>query len=289
MLSDVIHLLQDPSESSHGVTLRGNEDWTALISEHGREYPISKEGYVILSDGELPAGDDEKMVEARDIFLANGHFAPFVEAVTRSVGEAVNDADIPVTQEVALCEAGAGTGYYLSHTLDSVDQSVGVAIDVSLPAAEKLAQCHPRVGAVVADALRTLPLLNESVDVISAIFAPRNPAEFARVLKDGGELVVLTSHEGHLGELRAPLEIPDVRPHKVEEIIDQVAEFFEAIDAPQLVEFPMTLDHDSILAQIAMSPSAQVIDQDELARRASRLPDTMTVTARSTITRLQKK
>lgn len=66
MLSDVIHLLQDPSESSHGVTLRGNEDWTALISEHGREYPISEEGYVILSDGELPAGDDEKMVEARD-------------------------------------------------------------------------------------------------------------------------------------------------------------------------------------------------------------------------------
>lgn len=289
MLSDVIHLLQDPSEGSNGVTLRGNEDWTSLISEKGREYPVNEAGYVVLADGDLPAGDDKEMVEARDIFLANGHFAPFVEAVTKSVGDAVEASNIPVTQEVALCEVGAGTGYYLSHTLDSVDQSVGVAIDVSLPAAEKLAHCHPRVGAVVADAMHTLPLLSESVDVISAIFAPRNPAEFARVLKDGGELVVLASHEGHLGELRAPLEIPDVRPHKIEEIIEQVSDYFAVVDEPRLVEFPMTLDHDSILAQIAMSPSAQVIDQEELSRRAARLPQTMTVTARSTITRLKKK
>lgn len=289
MLSDVIHLLQDPSAGANGVTLRGNEDWSALISATGREFPVDPEGYVVLASGDLPRGDDEKMVDAREIFLANGHFAPFVESVTRSVNEAISSADIPDTQEVTLCEVGAGTGYYLSHTLDSVDQSVGVAIDVSTAAAAKLAHCHPRVGAVVADALQTIPVLSDSVDVISAIFAPRNPEEFARVLKDGGELVVLASHEGHLGELRAPLEIPDVRPHKIEEIIDQVSEYFDVVAAPEMVEFPMVLDHDSILAQIAMSPSAQVIDQVELDKRAQRLPQTMTVTARSTITRLRKK
>ena len=80
-----------------------------------------------------------------------------------------------------ITEVGAGTGYYLSHVLDSVASTRGIGIDVSTHAAELLAVCHPRVGAVVADVWSRLPIRDASVDAITVVFAPRNATEFARI------------------------------------------------------------------------------------------------------------
>jgi 23S rRNA (guanine745-N1)-methyltransferase len=48
----------------------------------------------------------------------------------------------------------------------------------------------------------------------------------------------------------------------------------------------MTLDKESIAAQIGMSPSARHIEAGELARRIADLPETMQVTARAHLTRM---
>lgn len=48
----------------------------------------------------------------------------------------------------------------------------------------------------------------------------------------------------------------------------------------------MDLDQESIASQIGMSPSARHIAPEVLAERISRLPATMTVTAKATVTRL---
>ncbi|MDK6455141.1 methyltransferase domain-containing protein, partial [Escherichia coli] len=84
----------------------------------------------------------------------------------------------------AILEVGAGTGYYLSHTLDSVVGARGVGLDISVPAAKYLAKAHPRIGSIVADVWQQLPIATGSIHAMTVVFAPRNPAEFARVLAD---------------------------------------------------------------------------------------------------------
>src|SRR5699024_8295535 len=211
MLSHIIDVLADPSD---GTALSGADDFARLVSESGHSFDVAKQGYVTLASGAglKHKGDDADMVTARETYLSKGHFAPFVEAVTGAIQNAFDTAisqeDVP---EPTLLEVGAGTGYYLSHTLDSIDGARGVGLDISPRAARHLAKCHPRVGAVIADVWQRLPVRDESINAISVVFAPRNPAEFQRVLAPGGQGIVLTPPAGHLDELRDPLSSEERR------------------------------------------------------------------------------
>lgn len=286
MLADIIDVLADPIDGTDLVC--GDSQCTTLKSASGHSYDVAKQGYVTLAGGAglRYTGDDAKMISAREAFLSGGHYAPFVEAVTGNVQDVLDDAHVALDASPVICEVGAGTGYYLAHTLDGVPGSRGVGIDVSVPAAKHLAKCHPRVGAVVADAWARLPLRDSSIDAITVIFAPRNAEEFARVLKPGGQVVVLTATTGHLAELREPLGIIDVERGKVERMISQAEGHLVPVGDPELVEFGMTLDQDAIATQIAMSPSARHIHPEVLAERIAALPTQMDVTARAYVTRL---
>lgn len=287
MLRDVVDVLADPVD---GSDLRLKDDETRLVSASGHSYDVARQGYVTLAGGGglRFSGDDAAMIKARDTFLSQGFYAPFVEAVTHGVHDALDDAGVADEASPVICEIGAGTGYYLAHTLDAVDGSRGVGIDVSVPAAKRLCTSHQRVGAVVADAWSRLPLKDSSVDAITVIFAPRNASEFARVLTPGGQVVVLTATTGHLSELREPLGIIDVERGKVERMIAQAEGHLELVGTPHLVEFAIHLDQAAIGAQIAMSPSARHIEPSVLSRRIENLPTQMTITARATITRLRR-
>lgn len=287
MLADIQDLLADPID---GSDLRLSEDARSLVSKTGHNYDIARQGYVTLAGGAglRYSGDSTEMIRARETFLSGGHFAPFVEAVSNTVADVLDDAEVADDAQPAICEVGAGTGYYLAHILDSIEQSRGVGLDVSVPAAKLLAKCHPRVGAVVADAWTRLPLRDASIDSIAVVFAPRNAAEFARVLKPRGEVVVLTADVGHLAELREPLGIIDVEQGKVERMLQQASGYLEAAGPSQPISFTMQLDQRSIETQIGMSPSARHIHPDVLAERIATLPPTMEVTAKAQITRLRK-
>lgn len=288
MLSHIIDVLADPVD---GTGLTGADDFSRLVSDSGHSYDVAKQGYVTLAGGAglKHKGDDFDMVRARETYLSRGHFAPFVEAVTGAVQDILDAAEVPDEAEPVLLEVGAGTGYYLAHTLDSVRGARGIGLDISPHAAKHLAKCHPRVGAVVADVWDRLPIKDGSIDAISVIFAPRNPAEFQRVLTPGGEVVVLTPCSGHLDELREPLGILGVEEGKVERMYEQAKGYLEQSADPVDISFPIELDRDSIKAQVAMSPSARHISRDELAQRMAELPETMTVTAHARLDRLRAK
>ena len=287
MLSHIIDVLADPID---GTPLVGAEDFSRLVSESGHSYDVARQGYVTLAGGAglRYSGDDAQMIADRETFLSGGHFAPFVEAVTEHVQDVVDQAGLSDDAQPVVCEIGAGTGYYLSHTLDSVAGSRGIGIDVSVHAAKRLAKCHPRVGAVISDAWARLPIADNSVDAITVIFAPRNAAEFARILKPKGQVIVLTADTGHLAELREPLGIIDVEAGKVDRMIEQAAGHLKPVGESDLVEFEMMLDQKSIASQIGMSPSARHIKPEALAERIAALPEQMKVTARAKITRLER-
>ncbi|MEJ5927455.1 methyltransferase domain-containing protein [Corynebacterium sp. H128] len=287
MLQHVIDVLADPVD---GTPLELVDDGHRITAASGHSYDVARQGYVTLvgGGGLKHEGDDVAMVAARETFLGQGHFAPFVEAVSEHVNHALEQSGVSEEQHPVIVEIGAGTGYYLAHALDDVADARGVGIDISVPAAKMLAKCHPRVGAVVADAWQRLPIRDESVDIVTVIFAPRNPAEFARVLKKDGQVVVLTAHPGHLDELRAPLGIIGVADGKVEHLLEKAEGYLERIGNDEEIEFPMELDRDSIAAQIGMSPSARHIPAEVLAERIAALPEKMTVTAKARITRLRR-
>lgn len=286
MLSHVIDLLADPND---GTTLHSEDDYARLVSESGHSFDVAKQGYVTLAAGAglKHKGDDSDMVAARETYLSMGHFAPFVEAVTDAVQHALDDAALSDDHHPALLEVGAGTGYYLAHTLDSIEGARGVGLDISPYAARHLAKCHSRVGAVVADVWERMPIKDGSIDAISVVFAPRNPAEFQRILSPRGQVVVLTPCAGHLDELREPLGILGVEDGKVERMYDQAAGYLDQAAQPVNIEFPMVLDKASIAAQVGMSPSAHHIARADLAERMAALPATMTVTARARLDRLR--
>lgn len=288
MLSDVIDVLADPVDGS--ALSFGDSLGRTLVSASGHSYDVARQGYVTLAGGAglRYSGDDAAMIDARETFLSGGHFAPFVESVTHSVETALDEAGVPHDAAPAIVEIGAGTGYYLSHALDTIAHSRGVGIDVSTAAAKRLAHAHPRIGAVVADAWSRLPLGDASVDAIMVVFAPRNASEFARILTPGGQVVVLTPEVGHLVELREPLGILDVEKGKVERMVDQASGHLRVVGEPETIEFAMNLDQASIAAQIGMSPSARHIHRDVLHSRIAQLPESMTVTARAVVTRLGK-
>lgn len=287
MLSHIIDVLADPID---GTPLQGADDFTRLVSESGHSYDVARQGYVTLAGGAglRYSGDDADMIADRETFLTGGYFAPFVEAIADAVHDVLDAGGVSDEAKPVICEIGAGTGYYLSHTLDSVADSRGIGIDVSVHAAKHLAKCHPRVGAVIADAWARLPIQSDSVDAITVVFAPRNAAEFARILKPKGQVIVLTADTGHLAELREPLGIIDVEEGKVERMIEQAAGHLKQVGESQLVEFEMMLDQRSIASQIGMSPSARHIKPEALASRIAALPAQMTVTARARITRLER-
>ena len=285
MLNDIVDVLADPADLT---PLRGADDFTRLVSESGHSYDVAKQGYVTLAAGKGIGheGDSLEMVNSRETFLSNGHFAPFVESVSDALADVVEgvagDAD-PV-----ILEAGAGTGYYLAHTLDLIQGARGVGLDVSVPAAKHLAKSHPRVGAVVADVWEQLPIRTGSIHALAVVFAPRNPAEFARVLVEGGEAVMLVADQGHLDELREPLGILGVEEGKVERLIAQSEGHLVPAAEPELIEFPMLLERDAIAAQVGMSPSARHLDKETLQARLAELPEQMRVTARAQLIRMRK-
>jgi 23S rRNA (guanine745-N1)-methyltransferase len=87
------------------------------------------------------------------------------------------------------------------------------------------------------------------------VFAPRNAAEFARILVAGGVLVVLTPTSRHLRELVGPLGMISVEEGKVARLDGALHDRFELIDRERH-EWLMELDADAAADLVAMGPSA---------------------------------
>jgi 23S rRNA (guanine745-N1)-methyltransferase len=154
----------------------------------GHTFDTARQGYLNLMAGPAPTdGDTTEMVAARAELLAAGHFDFLTDALTREADEL-----LPPYSPGLVLDVGAGTGHHLAAVLDRHPEARGLALDVAKPAARRAARAHPRAAAVVCDVWRRLPIADGCADLVLDVFAPRNGAEFARVLRPGGALVVVT-------------------------------------------------------------------------------------------------
>ncbi|WP_371781537.1 putative RNA methyltransferase [Streptosporangium subroseum] len=265
MLADVVDYLACPV-CGDGLSLDG----PVVRCPQGHGFDVARQGYVSLLTGSQAPGtaDSTAMVAAREAFLGAGHFDPLAEAVASACR----------TEARVVADAGAGTGHYLGRVLDRLPEAVGMALDVSKHAIRRAARAHPRLGAVVADVWRPLPIRDNTVDVLLNVFAPRNGAEFARVLKDDGELIVVTPTSRHLAPLVERLGLLSVDESKERRVAESLSDHF--LEAGRSThEFEMALGHETIEAVVGMGPSAWHTDREVMRRKITELPETTNVVA----------
>ncbi|MBA3489848.1 MAG: methyltransferase domain-containing protein [Longispora sp.] len=275
MLSEVLTALQCPvCQVSFAVDMRTDEDLaphTSLTCTNGHSFDRARQGYVNMLVGRDPGtGDDADMVARRAAFLGAGHYAPIAEVLPSFPGRTSEDAsDI----SGLVVEVGAGTGYYLSHVLDRSPGTYGLALDVSKFAARRAARAHRRAEAIVADCWGRLPLADSSVDVLLDVFAPRNAAEFARVVNPGGVLAVVTPLPEHLAEIRQPLGMLAMEDNKTDRVRESLAsEFVEHSEIH--VRRTMSLTRREVVDLVGMGPSARHTNP---AERIAGLPERIEV------------
>ncbi len=242
--------------------------------ETGHAFDVAREGYVNLLPGRAKAStaDTSAMVRARHEFLDTGAYAPIAALVAETTTHALSGAAAGV-----IADAGAGTGAYLAAALEANPTRFGVALDISKHAARVAARAHERIGSVVTDVWKHLPLRDGSTAVVLCIFSPRNAEEFARVLAPGGVLIVVTPAENHLAELTEPLGLLMVDPLKAERLSVKLSPHFEQLSEEHLT-YRLALTRSQALAAALMGPIAAHVPADELARRAESLSDPVDVT-----------
>lgn len=262
MLADVLPLLCCPHCSG---ALTATEVVVGCPAGHG--FDVARQGYLNLLPGDARTGtaDTADMVQARADVLAAGHFDPVSDAVA---------AAVPAGPVV---DVGAGTGHHLARVLDRVD-GPGLALDLSRHAARRAARAHPRIGAGVADAWRPLPVRDAVAGAVLSVFAPRAPAEAARVLAPGGRLVVATPDQDHLRELVSALGLVTVDPRKTKRLAKQLAAFRKV--SREHVRRTLRLTPADVRAVVAMGPSARHLDPAALPQvgRVTTVDVTLSVT-----------
>jgi 23S rRNA (guanine745-N1)-methyltransferase len=231
-----------------GRSLAAPDAGSGLSCPAGHHFDAAKQGYVDLVAGPVRhPGDSAAMVAARADFLAAGHFDFLTAALVRAASR--------LRAGGLVVDVGAGTGWYLAHLLDGYPQALGLALDVAKPALRRAARAHDRALAARADAWRTLPLADGSADLLVNVFAPRNGAEFARVLRPDGDLLVVVPAAEHLGELVGALGLLRVDPAKDQRLEQSLGGRFTLAHTEELAQ-PMRLSRDEVTTLVGMGPSA---------------------------------
>ena len=249
----------------------------ALRCPARHNFDIARHGYASLLTGTRPtSGDDAPMARARRRFLQAGSFAP-IRATIADL--AARTARPPTT----VVEVGCGTGYYLAGVLDALPAGRGLGLDSSSPALRIAAKAHPRAAAAAWDVFRPFPVAPASVDLVLNVFAPRNPAEFHRMLHPGGRLIVTRPNGGHLAQLRHHVErMLSIDPAKEQRLHQALDPYFEAVDTER-IDYTTPLTPREAVDLVLMTPSARHLTVDDLDHdTAGPLPAEVTVSVLAT-------
>jgi 23S rRNA (guanine745-N1)-methyltransferase len=285
VLRDVSDLLACPV-CGRGFTVRP----AALRCASGHSFDIARQGYVNLLPGGARPGtaDTAEMVAARQAFLATGHYAPLAGALADLAA-----AMVPAGPRPCVLDAGSGPGYYLAAVLDRLagrpygpagppaeagPGPAGLAMDISARALRRAARAHPAIGAVGWDTWRPFPVRDAVMSLVLDVFAPRNAAEFRRVLRDDGALIVVTPAPGHLAELTGPAGLLAVDERKDERLAASLGAHF-TLARDQELSLGLRLTRAEAGALAGMGPSARHAGPDGGGARLAALTEPVAVTA----------
>ncbi|MCZ9880440.1 putative RNA methyltransferase [Arthrobacter sp. B2a2-09] len=256
MLSDAVSSLRCPvCQGPFGLS--GTAPFS-LSCVAGHSFDAAKQGYfnLLTGKGTVFEADTAEMVAARNDFLGAGHYVPLADAIAELA------APVLSAPGSLVLDSGTGTGHYLRTVLDRTP-AAAIGIDISKFALRRAARLNPGAINLVWDIWRPLPLADHAVDALIVVFAPRNPLEFARVLRPGGRAIVVTPRDGHLGEIAERTGMLSIEPGKDERLAESMQEFFNLADTIQL-DVDLKLDGRDIADVAFMGPAGHHLERSAL-------------------------
>lgn len=166
-----------------------------MVCARAHSFDIARSGYINLLQPQdrrsKQPGDTAAAVLARRRLHDHGFTAPLLDAIREMAA--------PREQDVVL-DAGCGEGFYLGGIARAGCTCHGV--DISVSAIEAAAKRYPGVQWIVGNADRFLPYPDRAFSLLLSITARMNTAEFSRVLRENGRLLVAIPAPDDLIELR---------------------------------------------------------------------------------------
>lgn len=242
----------------------------ALVCRNRHTFDVAREGYVNLLVGRRKSGfkgDTPVMLAARRRFLEAGHYGPLRQRLTELAGEA---------KAKVVAEVGCGEGYYVGGISEALPGVACLGTDIAKDGVRMAARRYPYARFAVADTNDLVPLPDDSVDVLLDVFAPRNAAEFARVLKPRGRLLVVIPTVRHLAELREIQPLLAIQANKRAEVERTLAAHFRP-ESTEVLTVPLKLNGLIIADLVGMTPNAWFLD--ETAKTKLAVTDVKSVTA----------
>ena len=247
----------------------------------GHCFDIASQGYANL----LPVqqkrsrdpGDSKEMVAARQRFLNAGFYEPIAAATSRAAL-----ADLPAKAPASCLDAGCGEGYYLRQLAAAASASgqalALLGLDISKWAVLSAAKQDKRANWVVGSNAK-LPVLPGTLDRVLCMFGFPVYAEFARVLKPGGQLLQVDAGPDHLRELREII-YPTLKPERVSDT--QAPDGFTHL-ATENVRYSVDIAGTQQIADLlAMTPHLYRATAEGRARAAALTALSLTVDVRLT-------
>ena len=224
----------------------------------GHAFDANRRGYVSLLGGRSHVvGDSAAMLDARSAFLEAGWYEDLRGALTMLVAP---------ENPARVLDIGCGTGYYLRGVIEACPTAAYLGMDLSPAAVARTVAADRTVDGLVADVWADLPVRTGVADVLLNVFAPRNAAEFHRVLNDEGLLAVVVPHDDHLRELRDAGLALDIPANKAEDLGVSLQPWF-AQETRARVSSRHDLGADDVAALIGMGPSAHHTGATSIADR----------------------
>lgn len=256
MLPDAVSSLRCPV--CHGYFGLSGEAPFSLNCVAGHRFDAAKQGYfnLLTGKGTVFEADTAEMIAARNDFLGGGHYDLLADAIAELASPVLS------APGSLVLDSGTGTGHYLHTVLDRTP-AAAIGIDISKFALRRAARLNPAAINLVWDIWRALPLADHSVDALIVVFAPRNPPEFARVLRPGGRVIVVTPRSGHLAEIADRTGMLSIEPGKDERLADSMQEFFNPGDTAQL-DVELKLSGRDIADVAFMGPAGHHLERSVL-------------------------
>ncbi|MFB1082785.1 methyltransferase domain-containing protein [Jeotgalibacillus sp. JSM ZJ347] len=229
----------------------GVEEMT-LICKSNHQFDIAKNGSIHLLTKNLKTKYTKDLFEARQYLMNEAaFFKPAIDEVIKYLS---------IQKRGVILDAGCGEGTHLAQVIESLEGFTGVGIDLAKDGIQAAARFYEQVLWITSD-LAKAPVESESVDFILNILSPANYREFARLLKDDGEVIKIVPRSGYLKELRHHYFGSGYENEET------VSAFYEQFDVKEkvTVTFVQSLNQQAIEALVHMTPLSWRADPEKVS------------------------